>query len=108
MNQRTYQNTIAVLFALTWGLVLLDRNAITFLFPILMKHFNLNNAQTGQIVMVTGFGFVISSLFLSRLRIPNSVMNRDSSSPQWGPFGAPTRSLGAIPMGALWATQTAS
>ena len=37
MNTRTYQNSIAVLFALTWGLVLLDRNAITFLFPILMK-----------------------------------------------------------------------
>jgi MFS transporter, ACS family, hexuronate transporter len=65
MKTKTYQNTIAVLFALTWGLVLLDRNAITFLFPILMKTFNLNNAQTGQIVMVTGFGFVISSLLLT-------------------------------------------
>ena len=61
MKTRTYQNTIAVLFSLTWGLVLLDRNAISFLFPILMKEFNLNNAQTGQIVMYTGFGFVISS-----------------------------------------------
>jgi predicted MFS family arabinose efflux permease len=30
-----------------------------------MKDFNLNNAQTGQIVMVTGFGFVISSLLLT-------------------------------------------
>jgi len=67
MKTRTYQNTIAVLFALTWGLVLLDRNAISFLFPILMKQFNLNNAQTGQIVMVTGFGFVISSVFLTSL-----------------------------------------
>ena len=67
MKTRTYQNTIAVLFALTWGLVLLDRNAISFLFPILMKEFNLNNAQTGQIVMVTGFGFVISSIFLTSL-----------------------------------------
>jgi ACS family hexuronate transporter-like MFS transporter len=67
MKKETYQNVIAVLFALTWGLVMLDRNAITFLFPILMKHFNLNNAQTGQIVMVTGFGFVIASLFLTSL-----------------------------------------
>jgi predicted MFS family arabinose efflux permease len=67
MKIRTYQNVIAVLFALTWGLVLLDRNAITFLFPILMKEFNLNNAQTGQIVMVTGFGFVISSIFITSL-----------------------------------------
>jgi ACS family hexuronate transporter-like MFS transporter len=67
MKTRTYQNTIAVLFALTWGLVLLDRNAISFLFPILMKEFHLNNAQTGQIVMVTGFGFVISSIFLTSL-----------------------------------------
>ncbi len=65
MERQIYQNSIAVLFALTWGLVMLDRNAITFLFPILMKTFNLNNAQTGQIVMVTGFGFVISSLFLT-------------------------------------------
>jgi predicted MFS family arabinose efflux permease len=32
-----------------------------------MKEFNLNNAQTGQIVMVTGFGFVISSIFLTSL-----------------------------------------
>lgn len=67
MKTRTYQNSIAVLFALTWGLVLLDRNAISFLFPILMKEFNLNNAQTGQIVMVTGLGFVLSSIFLTSL-----------------------------------------
>lgn len=67
MKTRTYQNAIAALFALTWGLVLLDRNAIAFLFPILMKEFHLNNAQTGQIVMVTGFGFVISSIFLTSL-----------------------------------------
>jgi ACS family hexuronate transporter-like MFS transporter len=67
MNKRTYQNSIAVLFALTWGLVLLDRNAITLLFPVLMKTFNLNNARTGEIVMVTGFGFVISSLLLTSL-----------------------------------------
>lgn len=67
MKKQTYQNTIAILFALTWGLVLLDRNAITLLFPVLMKTFNLNNAQTGEIVMVTGFGFVISSLLLTSL-----------------------------------------
>jgi predicted MFS family arabinose efflux permease len=67
MKKQTYQNSIAILFALTWGLVLLDRNAIASLFPILMKAFNLNNAQTGQIVMYTGFGFVISSLFLTPL-----------------------------------------
>jgi ACS family hexuronate transporter-like MFS transporter len=67
MEKRAYQNSIAVLFALTWGLVLLDRNAIASLFPILMKTFGLNNAQTGEIVMYTGFGFVISSLFLTPL-----------------------------------------
>jgi predicted MFS family arabinose efflux permease len=67
MKIKTYQNSLAILFALTWGLVLLDRNAISFLFPILMKAFNLNNAQTGQIIMVTGFGFVISSLLLTPL-----------------------------------------
>ncbi len=65
MKKQIYQNSIAVLFALTWGLVMLDRNAIAYLVPILMKTFNLNNAQTGQIVMVTGFGFVISSLLLT-------------------------------------------
>jgi MFS family permease len=67
MRKQTYQNTIATLFALTWGFVLLDRNAIAFLFPILMKHFNLNNAQAGLIVMVTGFGFVLSSLGITPL-----------------------------------------
>jgi ACS family hexuronate transporter-like MFS transporter len=67
MKKQTYQNTIAVLFALAWGLVILDRQAITFLFPVLMKTFNLNNAQTGLIVLVTGLGFVISSLFLTPL-----------------------------------------
>ena len=66
-KKQTYQNSIAVLFALTWGLVLLDRNAITSLFPILMKTFHLNNAQTGHIVSVTGFGFVLSSLLLTSL-----------------------------------------
>ena len=67
MKKQTYQNTIAILFALTWGLVILDRQAITFLFPILMETFGLNNAQTGQIILVTGLGFVISSLFLTPL-----------------------------------------
>jgi ACS family hexuronate transporter-like MFS transporter len=67
MKQKTYQNSIAILFALTWGLVLLDRNAITYLFPVLMETFGLKNAQTGDIVMVTGLGFVISSLFLTPL-----------------------------------------
>lgn len=65
MEKRTYQNAIAILFALAWGFVILDRQAITFLFPVLMEEFNLNNAQTGNIVMVTGLGFVISSLFLT-------------------------------------------
>ena len=67
MKEKTYQNTIAILFALAWGFVILDRQAITFLFPILMEIFGLNNAQTGEIVMVTGLGFVISSLFLTPL-----------------------------------------
>ena len=67
MEKRTYQNTIAILFALAWGFVILDRQAITFLFPTLMETFNLNNAQTGDIVMVTGLGFVISSLFITPL-----------------------------------------
>jgi len=65
MKKQTYQNVIAILFALTWGLVILDRQAITFIFPILMETFGLNNAQTGQIILVTGLGFVISSLFLT-------------------------------------------
>ena len=67
MKKQTYQNVIAILFALTWGLVILDRQAITFIFPILMETFGLNNAQTGQIILVTGLGFVISSLFLTPL-----------------------------------------
>ena len=65
MKKRTYRNTIATLFALAWGFVILDRQAITFLFPVLMETFDLNNAQTGGIVMVTGLGFVISTLFLT-------------------------------------------
>ena len=67
MEKRGYQNAIASLFAVTWGLVLLDRNAIALLFPVLMKEFNLNNAQTGEIVMYTGFGFALSSLFVTPL-----------------------------------------
>lgn len=67
MEKKTYQNTIAILFALAWGFVILDRQAITFLFPALMEIFGLNNAQTGDIVTVTGLGFVISSLFLTPL-----------------------------------------
>jgi len=62
---KTYQITLGILFAITWGLVLLDRNAITFLFPVLMEEFGLNNAQTGQIVMFTGIGFFLSSLLLT-------------------------------------------
>jgi MFS family permease len=67
MKTRTYQNSLVILFALTWGLVILDRNAISFLFPFLKDEFGWNNAQIGEVVMVTGFGFVISSLFLTSL-----------------------------------------
>ena len=67
MKKPTYQNLLAVLFALAWGFALLDRNAIALLFPILMKTFNLNNAQTGQIVSMTGYGFVISSLLITSI-----------------------------------------
>ncbi len=67
MKERTYQNSLGILFALTWGFVILDRQAITFLFTILKDTFHLNNTQTGDIVMVTGLGFVISSLFITPL-----------------------------------------
>jgi predicted MFS family arabinose efflux permease len=67
MKTRTYQNSLVILFALTWGLVILDRNAISFLFPFLKDEFGWNNAQIGQVVMVTGVGFVVSSLFLTSL-----------------------------------------
>ena len=65
MKKRTYQNSLGILFALTWGFVILDRQAITFVFTILKDTFHLNNAQAGDIVMVTGLGFVFSSLFIT-------------------------------------------
>jgi len=67
MKVKTYRNSLVILFALTWGFVILDRQAITFLFTILKDTFHLNNEQTGDIVMVTGLGFVISSLFITSL-----------------------------------------
>ncbi|MBN2320430.1 MAG: MFS transporter [Acidobacteria bacterium] len=67
MKKRTYRNSLGILFALTWGFVILDRQAITFVFTILKDTFNLNNAQAGDIVMVTGLGFVFSSLFITPL-----------------------------------------
>lgn len=59
MMSKNYQKVLIILFALSWGLVFLDRQAISYVFPILMKEFNLNNAQVGSITMWSAIAFAV-------------------------------------------------
>ena len=59
-----YQNGMVTLFALSWGLLFLDRMSISFLFPILVPVFHLNNFQVGVITMSTSLTFAVFSFLI--------------------------------------------
>ncbi len=59
---RGYEYRLLVIFFATWGIVFMDRLAISFLAPTVMPQLNLNNTDIGWIGFATSFCFAISSV----------------------------------------------
>jgi MFS family permease len=60
--KRGYEYRLLAIFFITWGIVFMDRLAISFLAPIVMPELNLNNTDIGWIGFATSFCFAISSI----------------------------------------------
>jgi MFS family permease len=59
---RGYEYRLLAIFFVTWGIVFMDRLAMSFLAPIIMPKLNLNNTDIGWIGFATAFCFAISSI----------------------------------------------
>lgn len=64
---RNYENFLTVTIFLVFGLVFLDRMAITFIFPFVSKDLGLSNTKLGIIVAIMAICFAFSSLIFSSL-----------------------------------------
>lgn len=62
-----YEFTLVWLFGLNWGLVFLDRLAISFLLPIIKPEMGITNAQVGEIGFVTTGCFAASAIIFGVL-----------------------------------------
>jgi len=62
-TNRGYEYKLLVIFFITWGIVFMDRLAISFLAPIIMPKLNMNNADIGWVGFATSFCYAISSIF---------------------------------------------
>jgi MFS family permease len=67
MKNTNMKFSLTLMFGLTLGCVMLDRQGVAYLFPALVKDFGLTNSQVGFISMVQTLAFAIASLFLSVL-----------------------------------------
>jgi predicted MFS family arabinose efflux permease len=56
---------MVLLFALSWGFIVMDRSTIVYLGPMLMQVFQINYAQIGAITMYQSFGFAVLSVLLA-------------------------------------------
>jgi MFS family permease len=61
-TNRGYEYRLLAIFFITWGIVFMDRLAISFLAPIVTTKLNMNNADIGWIGFATSFAFAISSI----------------------------------------------
>jgi MFS family permease len=61
-TDRGYEYRLLAIFFITWGIVFMDRLAISFLAPIVMPKLHLNNADIGWVGFATSFCFAISSI----------------------------------------------
>ena len=59
---RGYEYKLLAIFFITWGIVFMDRLAISFLAPIVAPKLNMNNADIGWVGFATSFCFAISSI----------------------------------------------
>lgn len=61
-TNRGYEIRLLAIFFITWGIVFMDRLAISFLAPIVMPKLNLNNTDIGWIGFATASFFAVSSI----------------------------------------------
>jgi MFS family permease len=61
-TNRGYEYKLLAIFFITWGIVFMDRLAISFLAPIVTPKLNMNNADIGWVGFATSFCFAISSI----------------------------------------------
>jgi MFS family permease len=61
-TSRGYEYRLLAIFFVTWGIVFMDRLAMSFLAPIIMPKLHLNNTDIGWIGFSTAFFFAISSI----------------------------------------------
>jgi len=61
-TDRGYEYKLLAIFFITWGIVFMDRLAISFLAPIVAPKLNMNNADIGWVGFATSFSFAISSI----------------------------------------------
>jgi MFS family permease len=61
-TNRGYEYKLLAIFFITWGIVFMDRLAISFLAPIVTPRLNMNNADIGWVGFATSFCFAISSI----------------------------------------------
>src|SRR5512136_165684 len=61
-RDRGYEYKLLAIFFITWGIVFMDRLAISFLAPIVTPKLHMNNADIGWVGFATSFCFAISSI----------------------------------------------
>ena len=61
-TDRGYEYRLLAIFFITWGIVFMDRLAISFLAPIVAPKLHMNNADIGWVGFATSFSFAISSI----------------------------------------------
>jgi len=61
-TSRGYEYKLLAIFFITWGIVFMDRLAISFLAPIVTPALHMNNADIGWVGFATSFCFAISSI----------------------------------------------
>ncbi len=61
-TSRGYEYKLLAIFFITWGIVFMDRLAISFLAPIVSPKLNMNNADIGWVGFATAACFAVSSI----------------------------------------------
>lgn len=56
-----YERIVIAIFFLTWGLIFLDRQALSILTPLMIHEIALSNAQVGQVNMWQTIGYAVSA-----------------------------------------------
>jgi MFS family permease len=63
----SYENKLVMLLSVTFGLVIFDRAALSFLVPFLDKDLHVNNTQVGLLTSMLALGWAVSGYVLGAL-----------------------------------------